>query len=42
MKKEKFTFRPRPELSINANMIDQERTSPEESSSLKTEDAPEE
>jgi hypothetical protein len=28
-KEEKFAFRPRPELSINANMIDQEKTSSE-------------
>jgi hypothetical protein len=33
-KEEKFAFRPRPERSINANMIDQEKTT-----SLKTEDA---
>jgi hypothetical protein len=39
--KEKFAFRPRPELSINANMIDQEKTSSEGPLSLKTEDAPE-
>jgi hypothetical protein len=39
-KEEKFAFRPRPEL--NTNMIDQEKTSPEESSSPKMEDAPEE
>ena len=40
-KEEKFAFRPRPELSINANMIDQEKTSSEGPLSLKTEDAPE-
>jgi hypothetical protein len=28
-KKEKFAFKPRPELNINANMIDQEKTSSE-------------
>jgi hypothetical protein len=38
--KEKFAFRPRPELSINTNMIDQEKTSSEGPLSLKTEDAP--
>jgi hypothetical protein len=36
-KEEKFAFRPSPELSINANMIDQEKTS----SDGPTEDAPE-
>jgi hypothetical protein len=40
-KKEKFAFRPRPELNINANMIDQEKTTSEGPLSLKTEDAPE-
>jgi hypothetical protein len=40
-KEEKFSFRPRPELNINANMIDQEKTSLEGSLSLKTKDAPE-
>jgi hypothetical protein len=37
--KEKLSFRPRPELSINANMIDQEKTSSEGPLSMKTEDA---
>jgi hypothetical protein len=40
-KEEKFAFRPRPELSINANMIDQEKTSSEGPLYLKMEDAPE-
>jgi hypothetical protein len=38
-KEEKFAFRPRPELSINANMIDQEKTSLEGPLSPKMEDA---
>jgi hypothetical protein len=41
VKGEKFAFRPRPKLSINANMIDQEKTSSEEPLSSKMEDAPE-
>jgi hypothetical protein len=40
-KKEKFAFKPRPKLSINASMIDQDKTSSEGPLSLKTEDAPE-
>jgi hypothetical protein len=40
-KEEKFAFRPRPELNINANMIDQEKTSSEGPLSPKMEDAPE-
>jgi hypothetical protein len=38
-KEEKFAFRSRPELSIKANMVDQENTSLEGPLSLKTEDA---
>jgi hypothetical protein len=38
---EKFAFKPRPEPNINANMIDQEKTSSEGPFSLKMEDAPE-
>jgi hypothetical protein len=38
-KEEKFAFRPRPELNINANMINQENTSSEGPLSLKMEDA---
>jgi hypothetical protein len=38
-KEEKFAFRPRPDLSINANMIDQEKS--EGPLSPKMEDAPE-
>jgi hypothetical protein len=40
-KEEKFAFKPRPEHNINANMIDQEKTSLEGPLSSKTEDAPE-
>jgi hypothetical protein len=40
-KEEKFAFRPRPELGINANMIDQENTSSERPLSSKMENAPE-
>jgi hypothetical protein len=40
-KEEKFAFRPIPELNINADMIDQEKTSSEGPLSQKTEDAPE-
>jgi hypothetical protein len=40
-KEEKFAFKPRSELNINANMIDQEKTSSEGRSSSKTKDAPE-
>jgi hypothetical protein len=40
-KEEKFAFKPRLELNINANMIDQEKTSSEGPLSSKTEDAPE-
>jgi hypothetical protein len=40
-KEEKFAFRPRPELSIKANMIDQGKTSLEGPISSKMEDAPE-
>jgi hypothetical protein len=39
-KEEKFAFRPRPELSINVNMIDHEKTSSEGPLSPKMEDAP--
>jgi hypothetical protein len=38
-KEEKFAFRPKPELSINVNMIDQEKS--EGPLSPKMEDAPE-
>jgi hypothetical protein len=40
-KEEKFAFRPIPELSIKANMIDQGKTSLEGPISPKMEDAPE-
>jgi hypothetical protein len=40
-KEEKFAFKPRPELSINVNMIDQEKTSSEGPLSPKMEDATE-
>jgi hypothetical protein len=39
-KEEKFAFRPRQELIINANMIDQEKTSSKEPLSPNMEDAP--
>jgi hypothetical protein len=39
-KEEKFAFKPRPELNINVNMIDQEKTSSEGPLSPKMEDAP--
>jgi hypothetical protein len=40
-KEEKFAFRLRPELNINVNIIDQEKTSLEGPLYLKMEDAPE-
>jgi hypothetical protein len=40
-KEEMFAFEPRPEFNINANMIDQEKTSSEGPLSPKMEDAPE-
>jgi hypothetical protein len=40
-KEEQFAFKPRPELSINANRIDQEKILSEGPLSLKTADAPE-
>jgi hypothetical protein len=39
-KEEKFSFRPRPELSVNVNMIDHKKTSSEGPLSPKMEDAP--
>jgi hypothetical protein len=40
-KEEMFAFKPRLELNVNANMIDQEKTSSEGPLSPKMEDAPE-
>jgi hypothetical protein len=39
-KKEKFAFKPKPKVNINANMIDQEKTSSEGPLSPKMEDVP--